>query len=244
MILKIDINCDMGESIKDLENGSDEALMPFISSVNIACGFHAGNEHIMVNTIKNAQKYGLNIGAHPGFNDKNNFGRVNMNLSKEELTECLFYQINLLKVMVEENGGKLNHVKPHGALYNMSAANQEIAFTIAEAIYSIDKNLILFGLSESFSISEAKAVGLKTKSEVFADRAYLSDGSLCPRNREGAVFSNIENVKSQVKGIINNGKIETINQEIIQIIAETICVHSDTPNALEYAKTIFELVKI
>lgn len=244
MVFRIDINCDMGESIKDLENGSDEALMPFISSVNIACGFHAGNEHIMTNTIKNAQKYNLNIGAHPGFNDKKNFGRVNMNLSKEELTECLFYQINLIKAILEKNGGKLNHVKPHGALYNMSAANQEIAFTIAEAIYSIDKDLILFGLSESFSISEAKAIGLKTKSEVFADRAYLSDGSLCPRNREGAILKSIENVKSQVKGIINNGKIETIDKEIIQITADTICIHSDTPNALEYAKKIFELVKI
>lgn len=242
MVFKIDINCDMGESIMDLENGSDEALMPFISSVNIACGFHAGNEHVMTNTIKNAQKYGLNIGAHPGFDDKKNFGRVNINLSNEELTECLFYQISVLKTIIEANGGKLNHVKPHGALYNMAAKNQEIAFTIAKTIYSIDKSLILYGLSGSFSISEAKAIGLKTKSEVFADRAYLSDGSLCPRNRVGAILTNIDNVKSQVKGIINNGNIETIDHGIIQITAETICIHSDTPNALEFAKAIFELV--
>lgn len=242
MVFKIDINCDMGESIKALENGSDEALMPFISSVNIACGFHAGNEHVMTNTIKNTQKYGLNIGAHPGFEDKKNFGRVNINLSTEELTECLFYQISTLKTIIEANGGKLNHVKPHGALYNMAAKNQEIAFTIAKTIYSIDKSLILYGLSGSFSISEAKAIGLKTKSEVFADRAYLSDGSLCPRNREGAILTNIDNVKSQVKGIINNGNIETIDHGTIQITAETICIHSDTPNALEFAKAIFELV--
>lgn len=243
MKMKIDINCDMGESLDALNDGSDLALMPFISSINIACGFHAGDSLIMQKTIENAKEFNLKIGAHPSFDDRQNFGRLAMNISEDQLKSILVYQIGALKTMVEVNGGCLNHVKPHGALYNMAAKDKNIARVIAESIFSIDRELILYGLSGSFSISEANRLGLKTSSEVFADRGYLSNGELCPRSREGAVLKNVEMVKKQVKEICETGTITAIDKTTLIVNAETICIHSDTPNALELAKAIFSIVK-
>ncbi len=237
----IDINCDMGESLDFLVSGHDEALMAFITSVNIACGFHAGNEDIMIKTVENAQKYKLNIGAHPGFDDKENFGRNEMSLTFEPIKVLISTQLNILNKVLKVKGLKMKHVKPHGALYNMSAKNVEYAQAIAEAVYEFDNELILFGLSGSLSISEAKKIGLKTYEECFADRSYMSDGSLAHRSSQNAVKENVEEVKKQTQSLMNRSALSTLDGEFIKINCDSICIHSDTPNALEFAKAIYDI---
>lgn len=232
----MDINCDLGESM-DLNH--DEALMPYIHSVNIACGFHAGDVYITQKTIENARKYGLNIGAHPGFNDKANFGRVETELAEEKLRRLISFQLEYLWGFTE----KIHHVKPHGALYNMSARRQDYARIIAEEIYDFDPDIILYGLSGSLSITEARNIGLRTRSEVFADRAYLSDGSLAPRQQKGAVLQDQASIKKQIHQLVKGLPVETPDGPPVVLNAETICVHSDTKNAVEIAKWVWEEVK-
>src|SRR5688572_1852845 len=173
----IDINCDMGEGI-----GNDEAIMPYINSVNIACGYHAGDAETMWRTAELAVKYNVAIGAHPSFPDRENFGRTEMDLPLQEIYELVIRQLVLLNDVAASFDVKLNHVKPHGALYNMSARDPMLAETIAQAVRDFDDQLILLGLSNSHSITAAKKIGLKTMNEVFADRTYRDDGSLTPRS--------------------------------------------------------------
>lgn len=231
----IDINCDLGESSEFLTSGHDEALMQYIHSVNIACGFHAGNEYIMQKTVENALKHGLNIGAHPGFDDKGNFGRINIELSANEIIDLVSIQLESLKKIT----GKIHHVKPHGALYNMAAKRADYAKAIANAVYDFDSSLLLYGLSESQSISEAQKIGLKTRSEVFADRGYLSDGSLAPRNIHGSVLTDKEQIKKQIQAFVKVSPFSSLDGTEISVTAETICVHSDTKNALEIAQLVW-----
>lgn len=233
----------MGESPDFLLSGHDEALMAFITSVNIACGFHAGNEEIMIKTVKNAQKYKLNIGAHPGFEDMENFGRNEMSLAFKEIKELISKQLNILDKVLKKNDLRMHHVKPHGALYNMSAKNIEYAKAIAEAVYEFDSELILFGLSGSLSISEAKKIGLKTYDECFADRSYMSDGSLAHRSLENALKVDVEEVKKQTQSLVDGSAFGTLDEKFIKIRCDTICIHSDTPNALAFAKAIYDIVK-
>lgn len=232
----MDINCDLGESTDFVH---DEALMQYIHSANIACGFHAGDAYIMQKTVENARKYSLNIGAHPGFNDRGNFGRTEMEVSPDEIRELIFRQLEALHTLA----GKIHHVKPHGALYNMSARRQDYARAIAEAVYDYDPRLILYGLSGSFSITEAEKTGLKTRPEVFADRAYLADGSLAPRNRKGAVLHNKASIQKQIHQLVKREPVNTLDGPPIRLKAETICVHSDTENAVQIAKWVWEEVK-
>ena len=238
---KIDINCDMGESLDFLLSGHDEALMTFITSVNIACGFHAGNEEIMGRTIENAKKHNLNIGAHPGFYDKENFGRNEMDLPFEAIKELVSTQLNILDKVLKAKDFKMHHVKPHGALYNMSAKNLEYAKAIAEAVYEFDNELILFGLSGSLSISEAKKIRLKTYDECFADRSYMSDGSLANRSLDNALKVDVEEVKKQTQSLVDGSAFGTLDEKFIKIKCDTICIHSDTPNALAFAKAIYDI---
>jgi UPF0271 protein len=240
---KIDINCDMGESLDFLNSGHDEALMTFITSVNIACGFHAGNEEIMERTIENAKKYNLNIGAHPGFDDKKNFGRNEIDLTFKEIKELISNQLNVLDKVLKVKGLIMHHVKPHGALYNMSVKNLEYATAIAEAVYEFDNELILFGLSGSLSISEAQRIGLKTYAECFADRSYQSDGSLANRSLANALKSNVEDINNQTQSLVNGSAFSTLDGKLIELQCDTICIHSDTPNALTFAKAIYDIVK-
>lgn len=234
----MDINCDLGESTDFLLSGHDEALMQYIHSANIACGFHSGDGYIMKKTVENALKYGLNIGAHPGFNDKANFGRTEMEISPNEIRDLISIQLEALCTIAV----KVHHVKPHGALYNMSARRQDYARAIAEAVRDFDSRLILYGLSGSLSITEAEKIGLRTRSEVFADRAYLSDGSLAPRSRKGAVLHHKESIEKQILDLVNGSAIETLDGPPILLKAETICVHSDTENAVKIARLVFETV--
>lgn len=234
----MDINCDLGESMNFLLSGHDEALMQYIHSANIACGFHAGDEYIMKKTAENALKHELNIGAHPGFNDKTNFGRTETEISPNEIRDLISIQLEALHTITN----KIHHVKPHGALYNMSARRQDYARAIAEAVYAFDPNLILYGLSGSLSITEAEKIGLRTRSEVFADRAYLANGSLASRNRKGAVLQDKKSIAKQILHLLNSTPVETLDGPPILLKAETICVHSDTENVMEIAKLVWREV--
>lgn len=236
----MDLNCDLGESLELLASGHDEALMHFIDSANIACGFHAGDPYITRKTVENARKYRLRLGAHPGFDDRANFGRKDTELSEEELKRLIRMQLEYFRKFA----GEIHHVKPHGALYNMSARRQDYARIIAEEVYRFDPEIVLYGLAGSLSILEAKKVGLKTCPEAFADRAYLSDGSLAPRGREGAVLRDKEAIVRQVRHLAMGLPLETLDGPPLLLHAETVCVHSDTPQAVEIAQWTREQLEI
>ncbi len=235
---EVDINCDMGEGM-----GNDELIMPFISSANIACGYHAGDPVTMWATIESALKHKVSIGAHPSFLDRNNFGRSEMNIHKEEVYDLVTQQLIILTEIASSLDTKLNHVKPHGALYNMSAREPVLANIIAKAVKDFDGNLILFGLSGSYSISEAKAVGLKTASEVFADRTYQDDGTLTPRSQQNAMIVEIGKAVNQVLQMLKEGTVTSISGKTIPVVAETICIHGDGRQAVEFAKNIYNAIK-
>ena len=234
-MLHCDLNCDMGEAM-----GNDEWIMPYISSANIACGYHAGDEQTMQQTILLAKKYKVNIGAHPSFLDRENFGRTEIKKSPDDVYELVSAQIKILMKIATGNNTNLHHVKPHGALYNMAAKDKVVAKAIAEAVKDCDKNLVLHGLSNSFLISEAKAILLKTASEVFADRTYQDDGSLTPRSQPNALIENIDESIQQVLMMVKKGKVKTASGKEISIVAETICIHSDGKYAVEFAKAIYQ----
>ncbi|MDB5222064.1 MAG: LamB/YcsF family protein [Chitinophagaceae bacterium] len=236
--MQCDLNCDMGEGI-----GNDELIMPYITSANIACGYHAGNEETMKQTIVLAKKYNVNIGAHPSFPDRENFGRTEIKISPQEVYELVTNQINVLQRIAADNNALLHHVKPHGALYNMAAKDKALAKAIANAIKGCNENLILYGLSGSYLISEAKAIGLKTANEVFVDRTYQDDGSLTPRSQFNALIQNADDAIHQVLMMVKEGKVKTISGKDIPIIAETICIHGDGEHAVEFAKALNHLLK-
>jgi 5-oxoprolinase (ATP-hydrolysing) subunit A len=239
-MVSIDLNCDMGESFGAWTLGNDAALMDFVSSVNIACGFHAGDASTIRKTIETAINKGIKIGAHPSFQDLQGFGRREMKMSASEIFDIVLYQVSALKGVCEAFGGKLRHVKPHGALYNQAAKNGEVARAIAEAVKKIDKNLIFYGLSGSYLISEAENIGLQTASEVFADRTYQPDGTLTPRSEANALIHDKKQAIAQVLEMIFDQKVTATNGEKVALKAETICIHGDGKNALEFAKTICE----
>jgi len=236
---EVDINCDMGEGI-----GNDEFIMPFITSANIACGYHAGDSETIWQTIELALKNKVAIGAHPSFLDKNNFGRSEMNVSMGELYELVTQQLIIFNEVADSVDQKIVHVKPHGALYNMSAKDAMMANVIAKAVKDFDSSLILFGLSGSHSISEAKTIGLKTASEVFADRTYQDDGSLTPRSHHGAMIDDTDKAVAQVLQMIKEGMVTTLSGKKIPIIAETICIHGDGKQAVEFAKAINNAIRV
>ena len=240
MSKKIDLNCDMGESFGAWQMGNDTALMDYVSSVNIACGFHAGDATTIRKTIETAIKKNVAVGAHPSFPDLQGFGRREMKLSPEEVFDIVLYQISAVKGICESAGVKLHHVKPHGALYNQAAREQEVAVAVAKAVKSLDKNLILYGLSGSYLISEAEKIGLKTASEVFADRTYTKEGNLTPRTKTNALIHETNQAVSQVLQMIFDANVTAANGEKVSLKAETICIHGDGKNALDFAKTIRE----
>ncbi|MES2327976.1 MAG: 5-oxoprolinase subunit PxpA [Bacteroidota bacterium] len=234
----IDLNCDMAEGLPN-----DALLMPWISSANIACGYHAGDEETMKRTVAHALQYGVAIGAHPGFADKANFGRTEMQLPLQEVYELVSEQIFMLQKIINEHGAKLHHVKPHGALYNMAAKDSELAAIIARAVYDIDQHLLLYGLSSSHSISEAKKIGLTTASEVFADRTYQDNGGLTPRTQPNALIETEEASLQQVLQMIEQKTVTSIHGKKVPITAETICLHGDGAHAVAFAKHIHQTLQ-
>lgn len=229
----IDLNCDMGEGMS-----SDAALMDVVTSINIACGFHAGGLSVMRRTVDLAIQKDVNIGAHPSYLDTEGFGRRPMELSPDEVFDIVVYQVSALKGICETSGGVLTHVKPHGALYNTAAKHIQIANAIAKAVAAIDADLVLFGLSGSHSITQAEACGLRTASEVFADRTYTADGSLTPRTEADALITDTARSVAQVIQMIRDGSVSTTNGEVVPIVAETVCIHGDGPHALEFAVAV------
>lgn len=235
---KIDLNSDLGESFGAYTIGNDGKVLQFISSANIACGFHAGDPHVMKNTVQLALANNVAIGAHPGLEDLRGFGRRTMNITPEEAYDITLYQVGALAGFVKSEGGNLQHVKPHGALYNMAAKDAKLADAIAEAIYKLNPELILFGLSGSQLIKAGERIGLKTASEVFADRTYQSDGSLTPRSKPGAVITDDEKAIKQVLKMAKEGLVTTVEGKDIKVKADTVCVHGDGVKALEFTNRI------
>ncbi len=228
----------MGEGI-----GNDELIMPFIHSANIACGYHAGDVKTMQQTIALCIKYGVAIGAHPSFYDRDNFGRLEINLPVDELYDLVTQQLIIFSEVASSFDIKINHVKPHGALYNMAAKDALMASVTAKAVRDFDKSIILVGLSGSHAIDQAKAIGLKTASEVFTDRTYQDDGSLTHRSQPSALIENTKDAIRQVLQMIREGTVTTVSGKIIPIVAETICIHGDGKHAVEFAKAISDAIK-
>ena len=218
--------------------GNDEALMPFISSANIACGYHAGDVDTMKQVISLCLKYNVHIGAHPSFPDKENFGRKQMQLPPGEIYKMVTAQLTVLNDTAIEYGTKLHHVKPHGALYNMAARDVILAKAIAQAVKDFDASLIYFGLSGSVMIDEAIKLGLFAAHEVFADRTYQPDGSLTARGIPNALITNTDEVLKQVIKLVKENKLVSVTGEEIIIKADTICIHGDGMQAVEFAKAI------
>ena len=234
---KIDLNCDMGESADVSHLAVEARIMPFITSANIACGFHAGNPDLIRHTARLAARCGVSIGAHPGFLDMKDLGRNERAVTPGEVETMVSYQIGALAGVLSLDGFKLRHVKPHGALYNMAMKDHELATAIVESVCSIDRKLLVFGMAGSELVRVARAAGLIVAQEAFADRAYLPNGNLLPRSEKGAVLGTEEEVRQQV-GNLARGFVKTIDGSHLQIEADTICLHSDTPRAEELVTLI------
>jgi UPF0271 protein len=231
--VRIDLNADVGESI-----GDDEGVMPFVSSANIACGFHAGNPQVMRSTAQLAQGLGVAIGAHPSFQDRDGFGRREMQISTAELERLVAYQIGALAEVASSLGARLNHVKPHGALYNMAARDSGMADAIARAVQTVDPSLVLFGLSGSQLVALGERAGLAVASEVFADRGYRADGSLAPRGTPGAVLTDVAAVVQRAVDMATGQGVVSVDGTTIRVKADTICIHGDTPGAAVLARAV------
>ncbi|HLF44914.1 MAG TPA: 5-oxoprolinase subunit PxpA [Chitinophagaceae bacterium] len=234
----IDLNCDLGEGC-----GNDSLIMPYISSASIACGYHAGDEKLMNQTVELCLKHSVAIGAHPSFPDRENFGRTDMHLTLNEIYDLITNQVRLMIKIATEAGAKVQHVKPHGALYNMAAKSIKISSVIALAIKDINEKLILFGLSGSHLINEAQKLGLKSCSEVFADRTYREDGRLTARSDPKALIADPEKAIAQVLQMINKGTVTATTGKEIPVTANTVCLHGDGEHAVELAKKIHTALK-
>ena len=234
----IDLNCDLGESFGAYKIGKDEEVLSFISSANIACGFHAGDPHVINQTVQLAKKYGVAIGAHPGFQDLVGFGRRAMAVSPKDVYDLVLYQIGALAAFCKAHEVKLSHVKPHGALYNMAAVDTNLAEAIAKAVSIFDPTLSLYGLAGSKLIEAGEKYGLHTVSEVFADRTYQPDGTLTPRTRGDAVIHDSYVAIKQVLQMVKEQTVQTTTGEIIPIKADSICVHGDNDHALQFVQEL------
>jgi 5-oxoprolinase (ATP-hydrolysing) subunit A len=238
--MQIDLNCDLGESFGTYSKGNDEKILEHITSANIACGFHAGDPQIMLKTVQLAIKNNVKIGAHPGYPDLQGFGRRIIEIPPEEVYSLVLYQIGALSAIVQSQGGRLSHVKPHGALYNRAAKDKETARAIAKAAADFDSGLTLFGLANSELITAGREAGLSTASEVFADRTYQSDGSLTPRSQEGAVIHDEGQALKQVVNMVKEHKVLSVDGTEIKIVPDTICLHGDNEKALIFAEKIIQ----
>lgn len=240
----IDLNCDLGESFGAYTLGRDAEILKYVTSANIACGFHAGDPSVMQRTVKLAMEAGAAIGAHPGLPDLAGFGRRTIDVSASEVYAMTVYQIGALDAFVRAEGGTLKHVKPHGALYNMATARADLAEAIAEAVYRVNPALTLFGLANSELTRAAERIGLRAAHEAFADRGYLADGSLVPRGLPGAFVTDAETAAARVVRIALEGRVSTPDGEDAEMRADTICLHGDNEHALTFARQIAEACQI
>ncbi|MEQ1880177.1 MAG: 5-oxoprolinase subunit PxpA [Burkholderiales bacterium] len=234
----LDLNCDMGEGFGAWKMGEDAALLDNVTSANIACGFHAGDPGTMRRTVSLAMSKNVALGAHPSLPDLQGFGRRTMSVSAEEVRDLIIYQVGALAGTARALGGTLSHVKPHGALYNMAAENPALARAIAEAIKAIDSTLILFALADSELLRAGAQAGLRVASEVFADRTYQSDGSLTPRTDPDALIQDTGTAIAQVRHMVSQGFVRSIQGIDVPVTADTLCIHGDQPDAVEFSRKI------
>ena len=236
MAAKIDLNCDMGESFGMYKMGLDEEVIKYISSANVACGFHAGDPMWMRHTVKMAEEHGVAVGAHPSFPDLSGFGRRNMNVTPEEAKNDVIYQVGALTAFT--SNGRLQHVKPHGALYNQAVDDETLARAICEAVLEVDEQMVLLVLAGSRWERVATDMGLRVGREIFADRAVNADGSLVSRSVDGAVIHDVEEVVERSLRMVSEKKAQAVTGEEIEVDADSLCLHGDTPGAVEMAKTL------
>ena len=229
--MRVDLNCDMGESFGRWELGADAAVMPQITSANIACGAHAGDTSVMRKTMKLAVQYGVSCGAHPGFADLAGFGRREIPTTPTEAGDLVLYQLGALAAIAASEGVRLQHVKAHGALYNMAARDTRLAAAIAAAIAGFDRTLVFFGLAGSGMLEAGRQAGLAVAAEGFADRAYEPDGSLTPRSIAGSVIHDVEELVARASRMVREGRVRARNGADIQLRVDTLCVHGDTAGA-------------
>ena len=234
----VDLNCDVGESFGPWRMGDDAAVLPHVTSANIACGFHAGDPTTMAHTIREAMRNGVAIGAHPGLADLVGFGRRNMEVSHDEVYDMVLYQVAAIGGVARAHGGRLAHVKPHGALYNMAARGADLADAIARAVHDYDAGLVLFGLAGSELLRAAEARSLATASEVFADRGYMPDGSLVPRSRPDALVTDEAQAIARAVRMAREGRVTAVDGTDVAVRADTICIHGDGPHAVPFAREL------
>ncbi len=241
--MRVDLNCDFGESFGIYRLGEEKEILKYVTSVNVACGFHAGDPLVMRKTVQMALEQKVAIGAHPGFPDLLGFGRRNIAVTPEEVYAYVVYQIGALAAFVKAEGGTMTHVKPHGALYNMAAKDAALAEAIAKAVYDVDPTLILYGLAGSELIRAGKKIGLRTASEVFADRTYQQDGSLTPRSDPRALIVDEQEAVLQVLAMVKEKRVRSLQGIDVPIEAETICIHGDGKKAVLFAKRLYEALR-
>ncbi|WP_347551663.1 5-oxoprolinase subunit PxpA [Pseudalkalibacillus hwajinpoensis] len=234
----VDLNSDLGESFGAYTIGNDENVLEFISSANIACGYHAGDHNVMMRTIELANSLGVGIGAHPGFPDLGGFGRRDMKMTADEVFNLVAYQVGAIQGVANVHQARVAHVKPHGALYNSAAKTPAIARAIASAVYAVNPELVLYGLAGSELIRAGRDVGLTVAQEVFADRTYQPDGTLTPRSEQNAMIHDADIAVGRVIRMVNEQQVTAVNGEDIAIQADTICVHGDEPEALRLVQQL------
>ena len=239
----IDLNCDMGELPDAISDGTQEALMHSITSANIACGGHAGDEQTMKATIEQALRSNVAIGAHPGYPDRENFGRLELNLSFDEIARSVFIQVSALAKVAESSGAQIVHVKPHGALYNQAVHNRELAKAIALGVARWSREVVMIGLAESPMLAVFRDAGFRVAAEAFADRRYEPDGTLRSRKHSDALLRDPDDAGAQALSIVQNGTVIASDGSRISLSAQTICIHGDTPGALQIAAAVHTRLK-
>ena len=235
---KIDLNCDMGESYGAWKMGADAEVMPYISSANIACGFHGGDPATIRQTVRLAIDHGVAVGAHPSLPDLQGFGRRAMKISPQDMYDLVVYQAGAVEAFARAAGAKLHHVKCHGALYNMAANDEALSEAMARAVKDLGGTVVLYALSNSVMMNVAKTQGLRVAGEVFADRGYADDGTLAPRGRPGAMIENADEAVERALGMIEKGYVSSLSGKPIPVSADTLCLHGDQPGAVTFAKAI------
>ena len=235
---RIDFNCDLGEGC-----GDDAAIMPWITSANIACGGHAGDDGTIRETLRLCRAHRVTAGAHPGYEDRAHFGRRELPLSSDDIRALIRDQIERIRVIADDERVRLHHIKPHGALYNLSARDPEIALAIAKAIHEIDPGLVLVGLSGSQSIHAAESIGLRVAHEVFAERGYAADGQLLPRSARGAVIESLDASIAQALDLALHGRVLAADGTSLALRADTLCLHGDRSDAATFARALREALE-
>ena len=235
---KIDLNCDMGESYGAWKMGADAEIMPFITSANVACGFHGGDPATIRTTVKLAVDHGVAIGAHPSLPDLQGFGRRAMKISAQDMYDLIVYQAGAVEGFARAAGRKLHHVKCHGALYNMAATDEGLAAAMVRAVKDLGADVILYALSNSLMMSIGKREGVRVAGEVFADRGYADDGTLWPRGKPGAMIEDAGVAAERALAMIEKGYVTALSGKHVPVSADTLCLHGDQPGALTFAKAI------